>query len=58
MLLHSCIMSEYSIVIPNSDKFLLKLSIWQFKESLLLIETIPKFIFGPPLKIVFPFCRV
>jgi hypothetical protein len=46
-------MSEYSTVIPNSAKFLLKLSIWQFKESLFLIETIPGFIFGPPLKIKF-----
>ena len=43
--------SERSTVIPNSDKCLLKLSIWNFKEISSLIETIPSFWFGPPLKI-------
>ncbi len=51
--LHSDFISRRSTVIPIEEKLLLKLSIWQFKAASSLIETIPGFILGPPLKIKF-----
>jgi hypothetical protein len=50
---HSDFISRRSTVIPIEEKLLLKLSIWQFNTPSSLIETIPGFILGPPLKIRF-----
>ena len=51
--LHSDFISRRSTVIPIEEKLLLKLSIWQFNTPSSLIEIIPGFILGPPLKIKF-----
>jgi hypothetical protein len=51
--LHSDLISRLSTVIPIEEKLWLKSSIWQFNVASSLIEIIPGFILGPPLKIRF-----